>query len=62
MGNVSADGSTVWFSARYDSEVYAFDVQTGTLRARIRVGQGPHGLSVWPLPGRYSLGHTGNMR
>jgi YVTN family beta-propeller protein len=22
----------------------------------------PHGLTVWPQPGRYSLGHTGNMR
>jgi len=62
MGNVSADGKTVWFSGRYDDEVYAIDTQTGTLRARIKVGRGPHGLSVWPLPGRYSLGHTGNMR
>ena len=30
--------------------------------ARIPVGAGPHGLCVWPQPGRYSLGHTGNMR
>ena len=29
---------------------------------RIRVGANPHGLTVWPQPGRYSLGHTGNMR
>ena len=28
----------------------------------IPVGQEPHGLTVWPQPGRYSLGHTGNMR
>jgi hypothetical protein len=26
------------------------------------VGREPHGLTVWPQPGRYSLGHTGNMR
>ena len=26
------------------------------------VGGMPHGLTVWPQPGRYSLGHTGNMR
>jgi hypothetical protein len=26
------------------------------------VGQEPHGLTVWPQPGRYSLGHTGNLR
>jgi YVTN family beta-propeller protein len=29
---------------------------------RIAVGLEPHGLTVWPQPGRYSLGHTGNMR
>jgi len=28
----------------------------------IKVGTEPHGLAVWPQPGRYSLGHTGNMR
>ena len=28
----------------------------------IAVGSEPHGLTVWPQPGRYSLGHTGNMR
>jgi len=28
----------------------------------IPVGKEPHGLTVWPQPGRYSLGHTGNMR
>ena len=29
---------------------------------KIPVGAEPHGLTVWPQPGRYSLGHTGNMR
>jgi DNA-binding beta-propeller fold protein YncE len=62
MGGVSADGSTLWLSGRYNAEVYAIDTRTGRLRARIPVGLGPHGLSVWPQPGRYSLGHTGNMR
>ena len=28
----------------------------------IPVGTEPHGLTVWPQPGRFSLGHTGNMR
>ena len=27
-----------------------------------RVGHGPHGLCVWPQPGRYSIGHTGILR
>jgi DNA-binding beta-propeller fold protein YncE len=39
-----------------------FDTKTGQLTHRIPVGHEPHGLAVWPEPGRYSLGHTGNMR
>jgi len=62
MGNVSADGRELWLSGRYDREVYVFDTGTGALTHRIPVGRGPHGLTVWPQPGRYSLGHTGNMR
>jgi DNA-binding beta-propeller fold protein YncE len=62
MGGVSADGKVLWLSGRYNSEVYAISTTTGQLLARIRVGSGPHGLCVWPQPGRYSLGHTDNMR
>jgi YVTN family beta-propeller protein len=62
MGNVTADGKELWVSGRYDSEVYVFDTATGALTHRIPVGREPHGLCVWPQPGRYSLGHTGNMR
>jgi DNA-binding beta-propeller fold protein YncE len=62
MGNVSADGNELWVSGRYDREVYVFDTTTGHLTHRIAVGIEPHGLCVWPQPGRYSLGHTGNMR
>ncbi len=62
MGGVSADGKVLWLSGRYDSEVYAIDTDDGHLLARIPVGQGPHGLCVYPQPGRYSLGHTGILR
>ena len=62
MGNVTADGRQLWVSGRYDSEVYVFDTGTGALLHRMPVGREPHGLAVWPQPGRYSLGHTGNMR
>jgi YVTN family beta-propeller protein len=62
MGDVSADGKELWVSGRYDDEVYVFDTATGQLTHRIPVGHEPHGLCVWPQPGRYSLGHTGNMR
>jgi YVTN family beta-propeller protein len=61
MGNVSADGKTLWLSGRFDKVVYAIDTTTGSVK-EIPVGTEPHGLTVWPLPGRYSLGHTGNMR
>ena len=62
MGDVSANGKVLWLSGRYNSVVYAIDTRTGRLIARVPVGASPHGLSVWPQPGRYSLGHTGNMR
>ena len=61
MGNVSADGKWLWLAARYDDVVYRFDTSTGDV-SQIKVGKEPHGLTVWPQPGRYSLGHTGNMR
>ncbi|GHI04831.1 hypothetical protein AQI88_39730 [Streptomyces cellostaticus] len=62
MGGVSADGKVLWLSGRYNSEVYAIDTRTGAELARIQVGSGPHGLAVYPQPGRYSLGHTGIFR
>lgn len=61
MGNISADGKWLWLSARFDDVVYAVDTGAGTVKS-IPVGKEPHGLTVWPQPGRYSLGHTGNMR
>jgi YVTN family beta-propeller protein len=61
MGNVSADGKVLWVSGRFDNVVYAIDTSTGEVKT-IKVGREPHGLTVWPQPGRYSLGHTGNMR
>jgi YVTN family beta-propeller protein len=65
MGSVTADGTQLWLSGRFDNEVYVFDTASGRLAARIPVhpaGMEPHGLLVWPQPGRYSLGHTGNTR
>jgi YVTN family beta-propeller protein len=61
MGNVNADGRQLWLSGRFDNAVYDIDTVTGVVKS-IPVGQEPHGLTVWPQPGRYSLGHTGNMR
>ena len=61
MGNVSIDGKTLWLSGRFDNVVYAIDTTTGNIKS-IPVKTEPHGLTVWPQPGRYSLGHTGNLR
>lgn len=61
MGNVSADGRYLWLSGRFDDVVYVFDTTSGDVR-KISVGAEPHGLTVWPQPGRYSLGHTGILR
>ncbi|HZA53347.1 MAG TPA: YncE family protein [Candidatus Udaeobacter sp.] len=61
MGNVSIDGKMLWLSGRYDDAVYAIDTTTGSVKS-IPVKKEPHGLTVWPQPGRYSLGHTGNLR
>jgi YVTN family beta-propeller protein len=62
MGGVSADGKVLWLSGRYNADVYAISTRTGHLIAKIPVGSGPHGLCVFPQPGRYSLGHTGVFR
>ena len=61
MGNISIDGKQLWLSGRYDNEVYVIDTASGSVK-KIPVKTEPHGLTVWPQPGRYSLGHTGNLR
>jgi len=61
MGNVSIDGKHLWLSGRYDNSVYVIDTANGNVKS-IPVKTEPHGLTVWPQPGRYSLGHTGNLR
>jgi DNA-binding beta-propeller fold protein YncE len=62
MGGLSANGRILWLSGRYNAEVYAISTRSGKLLHRIRVGSGPHGMAVWPQPGRYSIGHTGILR
>ena len=62
MGGVSADGARLWLSGRSNHEVYVFDTATGAVLHTIQTDAGPHGLCVWPQPGRFSLGHTGNTR
>jgi len=61
MGNISADGKYLWLGGRYDNEVYRFNTDSGAVD-KVKVGREPHGLTVWPQPGRFSFGHTGNLR
>ena len=62
MGGVSADGKVLWLSGRYNAQLYAISTRDGHVIRRIPVGYEPHGVCVWPQPGRYSLGHTGILR
>ena len=62
MGGVSIDGRQLWLGGRYDGEVYVFDTTTGDVIRQIATGAAPHGVAIFPQPGRYSLGHTGVFR
>ena len=62
MGGVSPDGRVLWLSGRYNQAVYGISTTDGHLVRKLFVPNKPHGMSVWPQPGRHSLGHTGNMR
>ena len=62
MGGISPDGREFWVSGRYNNVVYIFDIKNGKFLRKIKVGTEPHGLALYPQPGRYSLGHTGIFR
>ena len=62
MGGVSIDGKELWLSSRYTAQVLVIDTTTGEVTHRIPVGRGPHGMSLFPQPGRFSMGHTGDYR
>jgi DNA-binding beta-propeller fold protein YncE len=62
MGGITSDGKQFWVSGRYNAVVYVFDLDARKFLKSIKVGKEPHGLAVYPQPGRYSLGHTGILR
>jgi YVTN family beta-propeller protein len=62
MLQVSADGRLLWISNRYDATVSVVSTRTGSVLHTIPVGIDPHGLTLFPQPGRFSIGHNGVYR
>jgi YVTN family beta-propeller protein len=62
MMQVSADGRRLWVSNRYDATVSVIATATGRVLHTIAVGTDPHGLTLFPQPGRHSIGHNGVYR
>ena len=58
MLNVSIDGTQLWASNRWNDNVSVIDTSDGHVITRIKVGNAPHGLTYFPQPGRFSLGHN----
>jgi YVTN family beta-propeller protein len=62
MIQLSPDGTQLWVSGRFSGAVYVVDTLTGALLKTIKVGREPHGLTYFPQPGRFSIGHNGVYR
>ena len=62
MLQVSPDGQQLWASGRNHGVVYVVDTNTGQLEHSIPTGAAPHGLTFFPQPGRFSIGHNGVYR
>ncbi|MCC7368087.1 MAG: hypothetical protein IT306_06685 [Chloroflexi bacterium] len=62
MVQVSPDGQQIWISSRNHGTVQVVDSNTGAVLHQLRTGAAPHGLTYFPQPGRFSLGHNGVYR
>ena len=62
MLQISPDGTRLWVSNRYGTTISVIDIATGAVLNRIEVGRQPHGLTYFPQPGRFSIGHNGVYR
>jgi YVTN family beta-propeller protein len=62
MMQVTPDGKQLWVSNRYNGTVSVIDTRSGKVLHIIQVGSSPHGLTYFPQPGRYSIGHNGVYR
>jgi len=62
MAQVSPDGLQLWVTNRFGTTVSVISTKTGKVIHHIEVGPDPHGLTYFPEPGRFSLGHNGVYR
>ena len=62
MMQLSPDGQQLWVAGRYDGAIYVLDTRSGKVLHTINTGIEPHGLTYFPNPGRFSLGHNGVYR
>lgn len=62
MMQVSPDGKELWFSNRFNATVSVVSTETGSVLHKIPVGLSAHGLTYFPQPGRFSIGHNGIYR
>ncbi len=62
MIQLSADGAQLWVSNRFHGSVSVIDTTNGRVIATIPTGAGAHGVSLFPQPGRYNVGHNGVYR
>jgi YVTN family beta-propeller protein len=62
MLQVSTDGTQLWASNRYNGSVSVIDTSDGHVIKTIPTGAGAHGVSFFPQPGRFSVGHNGVYR
>ena len=62
MIQVTGDGAQLWVSNRFHGSVSVIDTSSGRVIATIPTGAGAHGVSLFPQPGRYNVGHNGVYR
>ena len=62
MLQVTPDGSQLWVSNRYQGSVSVIDTNDGHVIKTIATGAGAHGVSFFPQPGRFNVGHNGVYR
>jgi YVTN family beta-propeller protein len=59
---LSTLGNRLWVSNRFGGSVSVVDARSGRRLATIATGSSPHGLTYYPQPGAFCIGHNGVTR